>query len=213
MFFFLSFAEYNDFMDFNDNVILVESLINGEEKAYKFLLKKFHRKLYAYALTLVNDHSMSEDIVQNVFLKTWKFRNKLNPNFSIQSFLYKSVYNEFINSYQQNKAMMLLQQQYVESLQHVVETTDESTTERMLAIINREIQNLPPKCQQVFVLSKKEGLTNIEIAEHLDVSIKTVEAQISKAFKILKEKLRENYHVTLFLLFPMPHQNECASKK
>lgn len=193
-------------MDFDDNVILMESLKNGDEKAYKFLLNKFHRKLNAYALTLVNDHSMAQDIVQNVFLKTWKNRNKLNPEFSIQSFLYKSVYNEFINTYQQNKAMMLLQQKYVESLQQVVETTDENSIERMLAIINREIQNLPPKCQKVFILSKKEGLTNIEIAEHLEISIKTVEAQISKAFKILKEKLKDNYNMMLFLLFHSPQK-------
>lgn len=193
-------------MDFEDNVVLMESLKNGDEKAYKFLLNKFHRKLNAYALTLVNDHSMAEDIVQNVFLKTWKNRNKLNPEFSIQSFLYKSVYNEFINSYQQNKAMMLLQQKYVETMHQVVETTDENSIERMLAIINKEIQNLPPKCQQVFILSKKEGLTNIEIAEHLEISIKTVEAQISKAFKILKEKLKDNYNMMLFLLFHSPQK-------
>lgn len=193
-------------MDFEDNIILMESLKNGDEKAYKFLLNKFHRKLNAYALTLVNDHSMAQDIVQNVFLKTWKNRIKLNPEFSIQSFLYKSVYNEFINTYQQNKAMMLLQQKYVDSLQQVVETTDESSIERMLAIINKEIQNLPPKCQKVFILSKKEGLTNIEIAEHLEISIKTVEAQISKAFKILKEKLKDNYNMMLFLLFHSPQK-------
>ncbi|WP_140487241.1 RNA polymerase sigma factor [Flavobacterium sp. GSA192] len=193
-------------MDFDDNAILVQCLVNGEENAYKFLLNKFHRKLHAYALTLVNDHSMAQDIVQNVFLKTWKSRNKLNPEFSIQSFLYKSVYNEFINTYQQNKAMMLLQQKYIESIQNVVETTDDSSIERMLAIINKEIQNLPPKCQQVFILSKKEGLTNIEIAEHLDVSIKTVEAQISKAYKILKEKLKDKYSLMLFLLFSNPNK-------
>lgn len=78
----------------------------------------------------------------------------------------------------------------------------------MIAIINKEIQNLPPKCQKVFILSKKEGLTNTEIAEHLDISIKTVEAQISKAFKILKEKLKENYNMMLFLLFSIPLQSE-----
>lgn len=191
-------------MGFDDNAVLVKSLVNGEEKAYRFLLNKFHRKLNVYALTLVNDHSMAQDIVQNVFLKTWKTRNKLNPEFPIQSFLYKSIYNEFINSYQQNKAMILLQQKYMESMHQVIETTDEGSIERMLAIINREIQNLPPKCQQVFILSKKEGLTNIEIAEHLDISIKTVEAQISKAFKILKEKLKDNYNMMLFLLFSVP---------
>lgn len=188
-------------MDFNDNAFLMQSLINGNEKAYDFLLNRFHRKLHVYALTLVNDHSMAQDIVQNVFLKTWKNRNKLRLEFSIQSFLYKSVYNEFINTYQQNKAMMLLQQKYVESMKSIVENSEESSTERMLAIVNKEIQNLPPKCQQVFILSKKEGLTNIEIAEHLELSIKTVETQISKAFKILKSKLKDSYNMMLFMLF------------
>lgn len=193
-------------MGFDDNTVLVESLRKGEEKAYIFLLNKFHRKLHAYAITLVNDHSMAQDIVQNVLLRTWKNRKRLNPEFSIQSFLYKSVYNEFINSYQQNKAIMLLQKKYVESIQQVVETTDESSIEYMLSIVNREIENLPSKCQKVFILSKKEGLTNMEIAEHLDISVKTVEAQISKAYKTLKEKLKDNYNTVFFLLFSLPNK-------
>lgn len=193
-------------MGFDDNTVLVESLRKGEEKAYIFLLNKFHRKLHAYAITLVNDHSMAQDIVQNVLLRTWKNRKRLNPEFSIQSFLYKSVYNEFINSYQQNKAIMLLQKKYLESIQQVVETTDESSIEYMLSIVNREIENLPSKCQKVFILSKKEGLTNMEIAEHLDISVKTVEAQISKAYKTLKEKLKDNYNTVFFLFFSLPNK-------
>lgn len=190
-------------MDFNDNTHLIVNLINGEEKAYSFLLDKFHRKLHAYALTLVHDHSMAQDIVQNVFLKTWDSRKKLNPEFSIQSFLYKSVYNEFINSYQKNKAMMLLQQMYVESMHQIMEDTDDSAMEQMIIVVNKEIENLPPKCQKVFIMSKKEGLTNIEISEHLDVSIKTVEAQITKAYSILREKLKDKLDIMLFLLFPV----------
>ena len=188
-------------MNFNDNDALVENLIIGNEKAYMFLLDTYHRRLNTYALTLVNDPAQAQDIVQNVFLKTWKSRKKLKKHFPIQSFLYKAVYNEFINNYQKNKAMMLLQQKYIESLGEVVEETDESIIERMITIVNKEIQNLPPKCQRIFVLSKKEGLTNIEISEHLNVSIKTVEAQITKAFGILRKKLGNRYDLIMFLIF------------
>lgn len=188
-------------MNFNDNEALVENLINGNEKAYMFLLDTYHRRLNAYALTLVNDPAQAQDIVQNVFLKTWKSRKKLKKQFSIQSFLYKSVYNEFINSYQKNKAMMLLQQKYLETMGEVVEETDENIIESMITIVNTEIKNLPPKCQRIFILSKKEGLTNIEISEHLNVSIKTVEAQITKAFGILREKLGKKYEIIMFLIF------------
>ena len=177
-------------MDFNDNRILIENLIEGREKAYIFLLNKYHRHLYGYALTLIHDQAMAQDIVQNVFLKTWKHRKRLNPQFSIQGFLYKSVYNEFVNTYQKNKATMLLHQKYIESIKEVVDHSYENALASMIELVNKEIEKLPPKCQKVFVLSKKEGLTNNEISEYLNISIKTVEAQITKAFGILKNKLR-----------------------
>ena len=176
-------------MDFSDNRVLIGNLIKGEEKAYIYLLNTYHRQLYAYALTLIHDQALAEDIVQNVFFKTWKNRKKLNPNFTIKSFLYKCVYNEFINTYQKNKASMLLHQKYVESVKDISEHTDDNELERLITIVNREINNLPPKCQSVFLLSKKEGLTNYEISEYLNISVKTVEAQITKAFSILKRKL------------------------
>jgi RNA polymerase sigma-70 factor (ECF subfamily) len=187
-------------MNFKDNDVLMENLISGNEKAYIFLLDTYHRRLYAYAQTLVNDQAQAQDIVQNVILKTWKSRKKLKKKFSIQSFLYKSVYNEFLNNYQKNKSMMLLQQKYLESLGEVVEETDDTIIEQMITIVNTEIKNLPPKCQKVFLLSKKEGLTNIEISEYLNVSIKTVEAQITKAFTILRDKLGEKYKMIMLII-------------
>lgn len=188
-------------MNFSDNDVLIENLINGNEKAYMFLLENYHKRLNAYALSLVNDQAQAQDIVQNVFIKTWKSRNKLKKQYSIQSFLYKSVYNEFINNYQKNKAMMLLQQKYVETLGEIVEEMDENIIERMIAIVNTEIKNLPIKCQKIFILSKKEGLTNIEISEHLNISIKTVEAQITKAFTILRKKLGDKYKMIMLIVF------------
>lgn len=85
-------------------------------------------------------------------------------------------------------------------MQEVMENTDECSMELMLEIVNKEIQKLPPKCQKVFIMSKKEGLTNIEISEYLNVSVKTVEAQITKAFSVLREKLGEKYRTVLFML-------------
>ena len=188
-------------MSFDDNATLIENLQIGNEKAYMFLLDTYHKRLYAYALSLVHESAMAEDIVQNVFLKTWKSRKKLDKQFAIKSFLYKAVYNEFINSYQKQKAMMLLQQKYVESLGEVVEETDDNIIERMIPIVNEEIKKLPPKCQKVFILSKKEGLTNVEISDHLNVSIKTVEAQITKAFTILRKSLGKKYEMIFFVFF------------
>jgi len=187
--------------DFNDNVFLVEQLKKGDEKAYMYLLSHYHKRLCAYAQTLINDRSQAEDIVQNVFLKTWRFRKKLDSYFSIKSFLYKSVYNEFLSTYRKDKAVTLLEQKYMESLYQIVENTDDAAIAKMIVLVKKEVQRLPPKCKHVFRLSKEDGLTNIEIAECLNISIKTVEAQITKAFKIIRKKLGEKYETILFLLF------------
>ena len=188
-------------MESEENRRLIGKLISGEEKAYIFLLEKYHRQLNAYAVTLTHDQSSAQDIVQNVFLKTWKSRKKLNPEFSIRNFLYKCVYNEFLNTYQKNKAVVLLNKKYIEYSHEVAVEMDDNMMSRMMEIVNREIKNLPPKCQRVFILSKKEGLSNSEIAEYLDVSIKTVEAQITKAFRILKNELGNKYKTILLVIF------------
>ena len=188
-------------MDAEENRRLIEKLVTGEEKAYILLLEKYHKQLNAYAVTLTHDQSTAQDIVQNVFLKTWKSRKKLNPEFSIRNFLYKCVYNEFLNTYQKNKAVVLLNKKYIEYSHEVAVEMDDNMMSRMMEIVNREIKNLPPKCQRVFILSKKEGLSNSEIAEYLDVSIKTVEAQITKAFRILKNELGNKYKTILLVIF------------
>jgi len=112
-------------IDLQENKVLINSLKKGEEKAYLFIVNKYHRKLHAYALSLSDDKAQAQDIVQNVFLKTWQFRKKLNAQYSIQSFLYKSIYNEFINTYKKDKSTMILQKKYYDFLYEEVESIDE----------------------------------------------------------------------------------------
>ncbi len=188
-------------MSFKNDYTLIKALKKGEEKAYIFLLEKYHKRLHAFAFSLIGDHIVAKDIVQNVFLKTWQFRKNLNSSCSIKSFLFKSIYNEFLNTYKKNKSTMLLQYKYLESLYEVAEGSNDSTIEDMIEIVNREIQNLPPKCKEVFMLSKKEGLTNAEISEFLNISIKTVEAHITKSFSLLRKKLGHTNFTIMFLAF------------
>tara|TARA_R110001583_G_scaffold175356_1_gene329918 strand:- start:260 stop:853 length:594 start_codon:yes stop_codon:yes gene_type:complete len=188
-------------MNMDDNALLIKRLQKGDEKAYVNLVDLYNRRLFGYALSLTNDHALAEDILQNVFLKTWEKRKKLNVHTSLQNYLFKSVYNEFINAYKKNRSTMILEHKYFEGLEKAVHEHNEQSFEAIIAQITKEIQNLPPKCQNIFILSKKEGLTNIEISEHLNVSIKTVEAQITKAFGILREKLGKKYEMIMFLIF------------
>lgn len=188
-------------MEFKDNRELIEALNNGRETAYEYLVDTYGNRMYAYALTLVKNPPMAKDIVQNVFLNTWRFRKKLSSDYDLKNFLLRSVHNEFINQYQKDKAQMLLQYKYVETLNQIVEESDESTIVQMVKIVYQEIEKLPPKCREVFCLSKKEGLTNNEISIHLGISLKTVEAQITKAFAILRARLGEQFESIFILIF------------
>ncbi|MGB3775699.1 MAG: RNA polymerase sigma-70 factor [Leeuwenhoekiella sp.] len=188
-------------MDFDDNDFLVGQLKKGEERAYMYLINQYHKKLHAYANGLINDQALAEDIVQNVFLKTWRFRKKLDAYPSVKKFLFRSIYNEFLDTYRKNKAVTLLEQKYVESLDQILEEENEIALEKMINLIKKEVRKLPPSCKKIFILSKEEGLTYMEIAEHLNISTKTVEAQITKAFKILRTKLRYSHELLLFIIF------------
>ncbi|NMH86900.1 RNA polymerase sigma factor [Flavivirga algicola] len=188
-------------MNYSDNKTLIHSLKKGEEKAFIYLVDKFSQRLFAYALTLTNDKDISQDILQNVFLKTWEKRNKINISTSLQNYLFRSIYNEFVNQYNKKRATMRLEHSYFKALDNAIEIKDENSFAKIIEHITEEIQRLPPKCREVFILSRKEGLTNIEISNYLNLSIKSVEAHITKAFSTLRKNLGERVDISLFMLF------------
>ncbi len=165
---------------------LVQLLKKADEDAFSYLVDKYHKRLFAYAISLSGDYSMAKDIVQEVFIKTYEFRKKLDPNYSIDGFLYRSVYNQFINSYHKNKSLLKIHDEYVKYLNQIINESSESDFDMLIKLIDKSINKLPKKCKEIFKLSKTEGLTNHEIATLLNISVKTVEAQITIAFKKIK---------------------------
>ena len=161
-------------------------LKSGDESAFTELINKYNRRLFAYAISLSGDYSLAKDIVQDVFLKTYEYRKRLNPEFSIEGFLYRSVYNQFINVYHKNKSLLKVHDEYVRFLNQIIDESKDSEFDKLIKIVNESINNLTKRCKEIFVLSKKEGYTNLEISEILNISIKTVEAQITIAFKSIR---------------------------
>ena len=167
---------------------LISRLQNGEEKAFKELVNLYSDQIFGYALSLSGDHHTANDIVQEVFINVFEYRKKLNPKYSIEAFLYKSTYNKFIDTYYKNKSRSKLHEQYLYLLNQLVNRPSEENNSK-LTKMKKEIEKLPKKIKEIFVLSKNEGLTNIEISSHMGISIKTVESNITKAYKILKLKM------------------------
>jgi RNA polymerase sigma-70 factor (ECF subfamily) len=193
--------------DYLNNKTLVEHLKKGNEGAYIFLIDTYHKKLCVYAKSLCRDVYLAEDIVQNVFENVWKKRKGLKEMYSVKSYLYKSVYNEFIDQYRKKNSLLALEKKYNETLKNILEEDNTNELDNLITLVKKEIEELPPKCKTVFVLGKQEGLTYIEIAEHLDISFRTVENQMSKAFAIIREKVSGKINPILFLMFRIRSRN------
>jgi|TARA_B110000046_G_scaffold18435_1_gene17591 RNA polymerase sigma-70 factor (ECF subfamily) len=185
--------ETNDF-------VLIKLLKEDDQKSFTFLMNNYYERLCVYANLFTKDSAESEDIVQNVFVKIWTRRNKLNENISIKSYLYKSVYNEFIDHYRKNKPLVPLDEKYIKEIDSFLEK-DEMSLQKAIIKLNEGIDKLPSKCREIFILSKKEGLSNDEISKHLNISLKTVEGHITRGFKALNHSLGGKMDTLFFIFF------------
>ena len=180
--------------------LFVEKLKKGDYNAYTLLMNNYYKNLCGYANLFTKDPSKSEDIVQNVFVKLWVYRKKVDSNIPIKRYLHKSVYNEFIDQYRKNKSVISLEEKHLRTINTIIDDNSYDI-EKLMTRVNNEIEKLPEKCKKVFILNKKEGLTHDEIAEYLQISKKTVEGHITRAFKILNQKLGKKIKSILIILF------------
>ncbi len=179
----------------------MKRLEKGDETAYMYLVDTYYDSLFDYAKNLSRDAYRADDIVQNVFIRLWEKRSILKKILSLKAYLFKSVYNEFITLNHKDVATTALEKKYVEEMDTYLKEEDGDRFERLMELVKREIEQLPPKCKETFLLSRREGLSYVEIAKYLKVSNKTVENHMSNAFRILREKIGEKTDMFLFLLF------------
>lgn len=191
-----------------DETTLVAGLRKGNPLAYTQMVESHHHGLCSHAFALTGDPDLAEDIVQNVYIKIWKKRKRLKENLNLKSYLYKCVYNGFIDQYRKIRHTLPIEKAHVQALRALVHEESDSSLERLISQVRREIENLPPKCRQVFLLSKTEGLTNLEIAEYLNITTKSVEGHITKAFTTLRKVLDDKSSSAFFLLFGMNLEND-----
>ena len=155
------------------------------KSAFKQLFVEYYNPLANFAKNIVGEKD-AEDVVQDVFLKIWHQKSELLMK-SPKSFLFRAVYNKCIEKIRRRQ----IESDYLSSLKISKNTEgilDEVADTFMLKEkINKSLQQLPPKTREVFVMAKINGLTYREIADELDISVKTVENHMSKAFKQLRE--------------------------
>lgn len=155
--------------------------------------KMLYLPLGMYALRIVGDVDCAEDLVQEAFMKVWQASAEGGDVTNIKGYLYMTVRNLCFSYLRQRRDM--------EGSEMIPELDDDAvdTSERDAAVW-RAIDGLPDKCREIFLLSKRDGLSNQEIADELGISLKTVKNQMTKAFGRLREALGDG-HKPFFLPF------------
>ena len=178
-------------------------LAKRDEAAFEQVFKTHYRNLHAYAFTILKDEDEAEETVQQVFYKLWERSENLNFSGSIAAYLYRAVHNESLNSIKHQKVKENYQLHVAYSMKNKSEQEQTKWTEKELeGQFRKALNELPEQCRTVFQLSRFENLKYKEIAEKLDISIKTVENHMGKALKLLRTKLVD-FIPLLIILFQL----------
>lgn len=179
---------------------MFEEIRNNNVEAYRLLYAQFYTPLCTYAQRYTSCAATAEDSVQEVFFRIWRDRDKLNITTSLRSYLLVSVRNICLNLIEKQK-LQLTYEQYILTTYDPFETEDLYSVEELTAIIEDAINKLPEKYQTVFRMSRFDNLKNKEIAEKLNISIKTVEAYMTKSLIMMSLELSKYYSALLLAYF------------
>lgn len=168
---------------------LIERLRQGDEAAFDAIFRAWYPSLVRAAESLVRSRAVAEEVVQDVMLELWKRRENIATDSSPQAYLFQSTRNRSLNYLRHQRVERDAEPQL--SRDEGVDSTAHSLVveEEIHVAMKRAVNRLPVRCREVFELSRTHQLKYSEIAEVLGISIKTVEAQMGKALRILREEL------------------------
>ena len=170
------------------------------------VFQKKQERFILYAYSYVRDRHEAEDIVMNAFTTIWEKREQLQTHTNINALLLTAIKNRCLNHLEHLQVKMRAEQKISNIKQKEINlriasleacNPDKIFCSEIQELLNKTISNLPDTSKRVFLLSRRNDLTNKEIAQELNISIKTVEFHMTKSLKILKEKLRD-YSLAVF---------------
>lgn len=168
---------------------LFQKVKEDDLKAFERIFRTYYAQLIRYGMSMVRNESVAEEITQDIFMYLWEKRKDIELKSSLKSYLFTSVRYKAINYIK----LELPRLQVTSDLEGVtaLASTEMVTSEsdRLKLKVQQAIDHLPDKCKNIFILSRYGGLTYKEIAEELNLSVKTVENQMGNALKKLREML------------------------
>lgn len=179
---------------------IAQKIRSGDENAFEQAFRSHYPGMCGYAIKYLADADQAEEVVQEVFCNYWNKRKSLEIAGSLEAYLYRSVRNSCLNYIKH----LHVRAQYVQAHEGLLREEENKIPDKVIELelqqkIDESIDLLPTERQKIFKLSRHEGLKYQEIADRLGLSIKTVEAQMGKALKFLRENLAEYLPVLLVI--------------
>jgi RNA polymerase sigma-70 factor (ECF subfamily) len=175
------------------DLLVIEQIRTGDETAFDALFTDWYGKLQAYAFSVLQNEAQAEEAVQTVFCRIWEKRRQWQVHTSMKAYLYGSVYHQCMDGLRRVKQVRKYQRHVLQGSTEgqAAPASGKAELKELEARLQYALSQLPDLCRAIFQLSRFGGLKYREIAEQLDISVKTVEAQVSKALKHLRDQLAD----------------------
>lgn len=180
-------------MDLEKDEILLEKLATNDWSAMNLIFKQNYKSVYYSAFRILSDMSIAEDITQEVFIDLWSKRTELKVQSNLEAYLRKMAVNKSLNYIRDNKKLNFSVELDEQHSSNEIDYFQKENFREIKELLYNAIDKLPPQCKIIFVLSRFEDYSNKMIAQHLDISVKTVENQMTKALKILRN-VSDNFY-------------------
>ena len=180
---------------------LLALIKNGHEHAWELVYRKYWQQLYGSALAVLKDQQICEDIIQDIFMKLWTDRDRIRIEVSIRAYLQTCVRHEVYRKLRSGRVNEDIFDEVYEKIAAALDCNDIEYKGDANSQINTLVERLPEKCRLVYRLSREEYLSNKQISEKLNISIKTVENHMTKALCSLKTAMGQlSTLIFIFLL-------------
>jgi len=172
---------------------IVDRLRNKDKGAFEYVYREYFTVLVSYSFRFVEFREDAEEIVQDIFIKFWDKCQALEPGSSVKNYLFRAARNSCINHLKHEKVKDNYRNYVIDFLERSSDPANDYPSTDKMQLVRAEIENLPPRCREIFNMSRFDGLKYQEIADHLGLSVKTVEVQMGKALRVLREKLKNEH--------------------
>ncbi|MCK0133845.1 RNA polymerase sigma-70 factor [Arenibacter sp. S6351L] len=180
----------------------------GDRRAFEYYFKEYYNSIVGFGTQFIGDKDKARSVAQDAFIKLWENREKVQKINGIPSFLYRSVKTDCLNLIRHHKVVRKYKSRQLQERESHLHTEilnslnfDSVTFSELENLIEKSIEELPDKCKQVFLKKRFENKKNKEIAQELGITIKAVEANITRATKFLKLRIANYVIITFFCAF------------